>query len=823
MIDNKKTLCKTLMKCSTEREVIDLLKNNGYWNKPAVWRYYGDRASNFNTIGNQQSRPDAALVEKLVNSVDARLINESLIRKIDPESPNAPKSIREAVALFFDNGSKSSSAGLVREWPDIKRTEVARGITIAATGYKPGKGNPCFIIADQGEGQTPDKLPLTILSLDRENKVKIPFVQGKFNMGGTGVLEFCGKKNLQFVLSKRNPKLLSLGHSERDLEWGFTIVRREEPVDGRKNSVYTYLAPLGSENNPHMGDVLSFPSDTMEIFPEGQNPCGRGSEWGTFIKLYEYSTSGFSGTNILLSDGLMRQLDLLLTELALPIRIYECRDYSGHTGSYETNLTGIGVRLDDDKNNNLEDYPYSCSMNILGERMTASIYVFKKGKEKTYRQNEGVIFSLNGQTHGILSTSFYKRKKVNMGYLADSILIIVNCSDISPRSREILFMPSRDRLRDSELKRKIEDELEEIIGNHQGLKKLQEKRRREEVDSLLAEERPLGEILKELIKDSPALTSLFLTGQKLPNPFNTTHVADTSESFQGKKFPTYFKFQDLPYESVLHKACHKNYRARICFETDAENSYFQREIQPGSFKLFLLSDGDLIETNHVMNLWNGIATLNVSLPNDVKIGEKLIFIAVTEDETQLKPFENRIEITVLEQIDTKKSGGEKRKKPPINQKGNDREYPSGIDLPRIFKVAKEPGEHEKGWEDMSPHPFNEYSGLRIINAGISESEGGNNYGKVIYDFYINVDNIFLKTEQKRKPSQAEIIQSKFIYAHVLLGLALISHEKEKPDDVNSRGDEERVCIEDKVEEFSIAISSVILPIINDLGELELKE
>ena len=817
-----KVLCNNLMRANSEKEIIALLKTYGYWNDQNAWRYYGDRASNFNTIGNQQSRPDAALVEKLVNSVDARLINECLLRGIDPESNKAPKSIREAVALFFDNGSKSSNAGLIREWPDIKRTEVAKGITLAATGYKPSQGNPCFIIADQGEGQTPDNLPLTILSLDRENKVKIPFVQGKFNMGGTGVLEFCGKQNLQLVISRRNPKLLKSSANQRDYEWGFTIVRREEPVDGRKNSVYTYLAPIESESNPHKGEVLSFAAEEFNIFPEGQNPYGRSVEWGTSIKLYEYSTAGFTGTNILLTSGLMRQLDLLLTELALPIRIYECRDYSGHPGSFETNITGIGVRLDDNKKNYLEDDPYSCSMNILGERMTASIYVFKKSKDETYRQNEGVIFSLNGQTQGSLSKSFFKSKRLNMGYLADSILVIVNCSEISSRSREILFMPSRDRLRDNELKQRIKEELEVIIGNHQGLKKLQEKRRKDEVESLLSEEHPLGDILEELIKDSPALTALFLTGQKIPNPFNTIKVEDTVEDFKGKRFPTYFKIQDQPAESILKKNCPQNVRARIFFETDSENSYFYREVQPGNFRLFLILNDDRFEIDHVINLWNGIGTLSVSLPSDAIVGEKLEFLAITNDETQREPFKNFFEITVLEPTKKIPGGGGKRRKPPSKEKGEDREYPTGIELPIIRKVAKDPKGNEKSWQDMTP-PFNEKSGLRIINGGSIDSVENDN-GKMIYDFYVNIDNIFLKTEQKRNPSQAEVIQSKFIYAQVLLCLALLNYDNQNNrNNGDSIVDEESELIENKVENFSIAVAPVILPIINELGELKLEE
>ncbi|GAI12377.1 unnamed protein product, partial [marine sediment metagenome] len=32
-----------------------------------------------------------------------------------------------------------------------------------------------------------------------------------------------------------------------------------------------------------------------------------------------------------------------------------------------------------------------------GERMTAKIYAFKKGRTETYRKNEGIIFTVNGQ------------------------------------------------------------------------------------------------------------------------------------------------------------------------------------------------------------------------------------------------------------------------------------------------------------------------------------------------------------------------------------------------------------------------------------------
>jgi hypothetical protein len=773
----------------------------------------------FNTIGNQQSRPDAALVEKLVNSVDARLINECLVREIDPEGSSAPRTIREAVAMFFDSGFGSSNAGLIREWLPSKRTEVAKGITLASTGNKPSQGNPCFIIADIGEGQTPSNLPRTILSLDRDNKVKIPFVQGKFNMGGTGVLEFCGKRNLQLVLSRRNPRLVKDKRNPADVKWGFSIVRREDPIGGRKTSVYTYLAPNGSDSSPNNGEVLSFESKTMPIFPDGQNPYGRQAEWGTLIKLYEYSTAGFSATNILLSDGLMRQLDLLLTDLALPIRLYECREYSGHSGSFETNLTGIGVRLDDDKRSNLEEDPYSCSLNVLGEKMTANIFVFKKDKADTYRSNEGIIFSLNGQTHGYLSTNFFKKKKVGMSYLADSLLVIIDCSQISLRSREILFMPSRDRLRDNDLKHAIETELEEIICNHPGLKELRERRRREEVESMLDDEKPLSEILQDLIKESPTLTALFLRGTKISNPFKVTSVQGNPKEYKSNRFPTYFKFEGVNYGEILNRNCHINNRARVTFETDAENIYFSREAHRGTFDLYLLDKDGRYEIEHTLNLWNGIATLNIKLPEDCREKNKLEILAITNDDTQIEPFKNKLILDILGPAEKPPGKPGRRKKPPSTNAGKDREVPSGVDLPTIIKVARHPEEHQKGWDSMTP-PFDDYSAMRIRHAGTQAAdEITGQEVKEVYDFYVNIDNIYLKTEQKRGKEDSQILSAKFIYALVLLGLSIINYDIQ----VIENDKENQEPLENKVEKFSLAVAPVLIPIINELGSLELDE
>lgn len=819
-------LCMLSMKADTEAEVVQLLSAAGYWDDPSVWRYYGDYENNYNMIGNQQSRPEVALVEKLVNAVDARLMNECLLRGIDPEGPSAPTSIRQAVAEFFEDNPDTSTAGLIREWDDARRAEVARGTTFAATGARPKQGHPCFTISDCGEGQTPEMMPRTFLSLTRSNKLRIPFVQGKFNMGGTGVLEFCGRHNLQLILTRRNPSISdrSLQHPS-DTQWGFTIVRREVPTGGRRNSVYTYLAPIGAECGAGAGGVLRFAADSMPIFPAGRNPYGRESQWGTLVKLYEYAATGHT-TNILLRGGVLRRIDLSLPEVALPIRFHECRAFRGHKGSFETTLTGLRVRLEDDRAENLEPgFPDSSAMSVGGEQLTVTIYAFKKGKADTYRKNEGVVFVVNGQTHGYFPTHLFRRKRVGLSYLADSILVLVDCTNFSTRAREDLFMNSRDRLRGGELHSQIETALENMLRRHTELRALRERRRREEIESKLEDSKPLEEVLESLLRHSPTLSTLFLEGKSVHTPFKTIKVRVEEKLYEGERYPTFFKFKDVDYGIELTRDCHINMRCRISFETDAANDYLSRAVDPGDFGLLAIEDGATSGVrDYSLNLHNGAATLTLQLPSSCAVGDKLRFTATVTDTTRIESFENRFRLTVKPPAKPTKGGKTKKRKPPTDKPGDQRDLPSGIQLPKIIKVYQDPEMGEKGWEDISPH-FDSKSALRVIYAGPASDDSSTEDGKDIYDFFVNVDNLYLKAEMKPATADPELTEARFVYGMVLLGLGLLHQDAQLQGEEPDQEYDQlwlRPGVEQMVEEFTKAAAPVLLPMIDYLGDLELE-
>ena len=810
--DNMK-LCLNLLKADTEAEVIEILEQAGFWSDAKSWRLYGNKHGNFSTIGNQQNSPDAALVEKIVNSVDAVLMGECWTQGVRPDDSSAPESIYEAVAQFFGSArDQANTQGHISNWSPAKRTEISHRITLSATG---SLQTPSFTISDSGEGQSPNSLPLTVLSLDGNNKINVHFVQGKFQMGGSGALQFCGRDNLQLVISRRRPGINSLIEADDSIDaWGFTILRRENPNKDRKVSAWTYLSPVGADQIPGGGGVLSFESDQMPLFPDGNNPYSRGTEYGTSIKLYEYEATGFK-SHILRRGGLLHRLDILLPEVALPFRLHECRpNYRGEKGSYHTPVHGLSVRLEDDKGGNLEQgFPTSTSFVVASEPMTAKVYAFKRGKAETYTKNEGVIFTVNGQAHGHLLRSFFSRKATGMGRLADSLLVIIDCSNISVRAREDLFMNSRDRLRNGPLRGEIERELEILIKGHQGLRELRESRRQEDVQAKLENSKPMKELLESIIKKSPSLAAIFGGTGPISNPFKIKAVADSSKPWNGETHPTFFKFKSVDYGQELIRQTASNQRARITFETDVSNDYFDRLRSPGTFDLNIAAPDDIKNNieGYSLNLNGGIATLNCKIPIGSGPGDKIRYEAVVSDSTLVEPFVNSFVLELLPPILNGGGNGHAREPGKGTKKGQQRESPQGLAIPEAVPV------YQDEWEK---HGFDRYSALKVIHdPGEDESLSDT------YSYYVNMDNIYLNTELKATRESPEILKARWQYGLILVGMAMLRDDGDANDDhqisdvSSSRETQDENTIEERVYSTGKAIAPILLPLIDTLGTL----
>lgn len=825
--DKAKELCENLIRADAESDVIGLLKAAGYWDDPDCWRYYGDNALNWSQAGGQQGRADFALNEKAINSIDAVLTLKCLLAGIDPEGPKAPPTIRAAVAQFIEEAAKlTTTAGRVEDWTTSFRTKVAENISIFTTEADGSKAStkPSVNIADLGEGHTPTAFPSTLVSLGKRNKASVAFVQGKFCQGGSGAIRHCGANKLQLVVSRRNPQLIGSPSVSptypRDADdgcWGFTVVRREQATETSKIPVLTYLAPLGAKQKPRCGEVLRFKADTMPIFPKGDVAYQRAVEWGTLVKLYAYQLKNTG--NIIRRDGLLYKLDLLLPDPALPIRMHECRKRShggGDKGASEqsTTMSGLFSRLQG--SDNLEDAPpISMPITVAGKQLVARVFAFKVGRGATYRSNEGVIFTVNGQAHADIKASIFARKRVGLQRLAKDLLVVVDCSTLDANERDDLFMSSRDRVaEESPLFTELERSLEEALHEHPGLRDLRNRRAQEDMAEQLSDNKPLESVLKQVFKSSPALAKLFSKGERLSTPFKPETVQPDPTPPKLHAHPTYFHFSGREAGDALKRTAHLEQRCRILFTTDAVDDFFTRKYDAGTF-VFRRVVGESYESVKSFigpNLVRGRASLSFDLPAGAKVGDQLTYETVVEDDVMQRNFTNRFTLQVAAEQGVRPPSPSVKPQPPGAKPGSTPDGQGGIALPKVIKLKQS----DPKW---SEHFDDELGCLDVIE----DSDEVNGKRETVYTFYLNEENIALRTELKASRDNAAVLMKQFEVAAVLLGLALIhdqnSVKKRPASDESSDDKDAEAGLQERVRTLSRAAAPVLLPMIQALGEL----
>lgn len=777
-----KVFAESLAHAESEEEVIEILDSHHLWDNPENWVPYGGNENNYSIIGNQQSAPDAALVEKIVNSIDATLMKECQLQGISPKGDDAPKSIEEAIKLFY-----KVPEGVFQNLSSSERNKFANSIVLAASGEKK-KIN--FTIVDKGEGQTPKMVPETILSLNKGNKISVHFVQGKFNMGGTGVLNFSGSNSdshsINVIISRRCPEIVDSSDPTSHL-WSVTVVRKEKPGKNRKSSMFTYLVDKDNK-------LFSFEVDSLPIIPNEYGKEKTSMEYGTFIKMFDYAIK--PKTNVLFDIN--NRLALLLPRLAHPIRLVESRNYQGKT--LIATLNGIETRLRDNSALLEKGFPLSSEFMVDGQPFIVTIYLFKPTKENSskrasekFRNKEGVLYTVNGQTHYIENDTFFTTKKVGLSYLQDSLLVIVDCSRINAAHNEDLFMTSRDRMKDSSFAKNVKAKLQDILKDNDGLKKAQQQRRELMVKDKLNDKAPLKDTLEKILKSSPVLSKVLFGEGRLNNPFHSSPKGSHENSdFKGRYFPDYFQLEKK-FTKGPKQVPAKQTSFRVSFQTDAMNDYFSRANEPVQFNLQIERDGrwECVENRH-LNLCDGIATLNINPPENCKEGDKYLYRAIVDDTSRSIPFENNFEICITKEQKQSSKGGKGKRRSGSDLPGGTNDS-RGVALPNIIEV------YQEQWEDY---------GMTPESAVILRSDGESR------DLFLNMNNLYLMTELNvtRDQSKMDLLKAQFQYANALLAIAIEGfYEKQEGPEIN---------IEDQVKVLTEALSPVLLPMIRTLGSID---
>lgn len=623
-----KALLHKLLEADSEEEVISALNSEGLLQASERWRYLGNMPNNQSIVHGQQSTPTAALVEKFTNGLDAILLRRCKAEGIDPRGPEAPTTMAEAIDLFFGDLSDVTKIRALAE----------ENLVLYATGSKP---RPCLSLFDAGEGQLAKNFPTTFCSLiygseDGSYKGAIPFVQGRFNMGGTGVLPFCSDKyKLQLIVS-RVPEDVA---KATDHEWAFTVFCF---FSSKQNPAWKYL--VGTDNQ-----VLTAGSDPLGLVPklgaksgEVCAPRERLVTSGTLIKMYDYKAprSNICGEQF-------KKLQEYLLSPSLPLRIIECRE------SYKANVMGVNIwdRLGVwSRSKKLEvGFEEGASISIKldsGEIIPAEVRVFKSTNSADSDEDQpqtGLRALINGQSHAKRDSQFFRTKAVDKEHIAGSMLVILDCSGLGQDARNSLFMSNRETFREDLLLHDLFRKLQKELHDHEGLDLLNRKRYEEKIKNAVDDELGIS-ALEELLASDPTLADLFgsKTVGKLAAKTSTVGVdgaiVGTPEPFSGIEFPTFFCRSDK--STSVDLGIPRGEVARTSFLTDVKNNYFSRKKHRGMCAF----DGDFEPTFH---LFNGRLTFTCAPDKHLEIGTKLSTQIEISDNKGSGPFALSLNLTVL--------------------------------------------------------------------------------------------------------------------------------------------------------------------------------
>ena len=769
----------------TEDDVDEIINTQPFIYKPENWYPLGEDENYFAVIENQQSTPIAALIEKITNSIDAVLMRKCLEAGINPKSSQAPKSMGEARKIFFPKH---------RDWDLARfRNQQAESIQILADGPK---RNTSLIIYDDGEGQHPEEFENTFLSLLRGNKNEIHFVQGKYNMGGSGAIVFCGKKRYQLIGSKRYD---NIG------EFGFTLIR-EHPLSKaeestKKNTWYEYLKIDGK--------IPAFQADRQDL-----GLYNRAFTTGTIIKLYSYDLpSGISD----ISRDLNQSINEYLFEPVLPVYTIE-KEERYPQSSMRRGLYGLKRRLEQEDNKYVEKSFSIDFDDALFGKMKVTCYVFrtkiagrsvKETKDTIQREffknRMSVLFSVNGQVHGHYASEFITRS-LKLNILKEYLLIHVDCTNMKYDFRKELFMASRDRLKSGEETRALRTFLAEKLVKDGRLVEIQKRRK----DSIAVESEDTKDLLisfaqnfsrnEELLKLLEQTLNLDLPpkGKKKRNTNNSIKKKRNKkgqEPFNPQRFPALFKRRVQENKDREAVTIPLGSEKTIFFDTDVENNYFDRIEEPGELKIAVLdyktnetdsgnAPGKVERVERIEDVFNveknspqnGTIKIHLNPKEEVSVGDEVKIKVSLEDPTG--EFAEIFWVKVSEP----KAPSQPSPKP------EHREIPT-LGLPDLkFAYQEERPERNGGltWEQVAIATGEEMDHATVMYPMVN--------GEKLERVYINMDSTVLKNfkAKTRNPSQEQLNMANqryiaSVYSHTLFLYSITkAHKYEIVEKENGR-------------------------------------
>ncbi|QQP89824.1 hypothetical protein IGS68_00650 [Skermanella sp. TT6] len=772
---DSKEICLKILAANSEAAVQGIIDSVPEMNNQKNWRPLNGRETNFNIVSNQASTGGKALTELMTNMVDAVLMKLAYQQGVDPKSVSAPQTMYEAVDRLA--GFIGLRGGRIVDVDDEKdlRKFAEKNLIIGVTGAKSAKhGRPCYTFVDNGEGQAPKDFERTFLSLSEGNKKDIPFVQGKYNMGSSGVLTYCGKRWFKLIVSRRY---------DGETGWGWTLLRKR-PVGGMPIVDY-FVLPGGA--------IPEFKADMLVPFTtaSGKKYDKVILKTGTVVKLYDYEI----GHQYMSMKGSREALNENLTETILPFRILDFR-WTARTAETQAKAEargsdramGVDVRrfygmeylllrkhaetdiVDDDEAAEAAGDPRQAVGTVRDPELGTieiSFIPLKRGRlpEWLAKTNYRVFHAVNGQvqykqTRGFISQS------CGFPALKDRAAVIVDASNLNFEAHNDIWKGDRENIRENGVGQRYKEEVQKAISESEALSKFQNEVARQEMEaSVAAGQRSL---LQKLIDVDKNLANLL--DAKAPKPF--VHLLSTGGEnggevgkgkFEGKPSPTFIRLEEKRKSGVIDIPINRT--RLVAARTDAENGYFQRANNPGQL---LLDDKVLKSFGIREHLQDGRLTLYFRpVEDEVEVGQTFKFKMGLKDNWMPELVEADMEIRIVdEEASTAKPKTTNSEAKKAGEGGDSNASGSGKPAPTHglppFRLMTHDGRSIAGEvTEAWPNGFSDQDGGIAVDLG----ESG-----VLYK--INYDNYYHLTyrRQARGDVAKEVVTQKYVLGMLILML-----------------------------------------------------
>lgn len=504
------------------------------------WVPVGNNDNNLAII-NLGSDSAAGLVERVTNAIDG-VLDLEWMRQGSPEGVRSP---RAAVSKWFDIPDGRLGEIVRDDLRDIQ--DLSKNVVVTLQDSDHAE-LPTVDIRDRGVGLLPKDFGDTILSLNKNRKLKKLFLAGAFGQGGSTAL---AHSQYTVIFSRR----AAIG-ADAAGPLGFTVVRYNPGnVDQDKHGVYEFLV------DPKTRAPYFVPCDD-EFFPTG-----------TLVRHVAMSLQKYSAVMTSPTGSLWWLAHNYLFDPVMPFRIEERRKTKLKDKEPANRMvTGNHRRLTqggaDIEHRNTAHLVFRDGKVDIHWWVLAADEEGSRDKIRNYAMvSKPIVVTYNGQKQGDFPNTVV-REELKLPFLDRYLVVQVDCDGLDGESRRQLFPTTRETIRDSQIGDDLRRLIVETLLGDEKLREIDHRRKQKYMKNASSPDEAIRKRLAKRIKNS-LLTGGGKDGPRVAPPEQTPHEHEEPAAIPVVDPPTFLQ--------ITSGAPRRVYAGRmftVKFDTDARPDYF---------------------------------------------------------------------------------------------------------------------------------------------------------------------------------------------------------------------------------------------------------